>query len=284
MPLNSTFIASIFWCCLSLFSSLVWAEGAEPNKASLPPELLKTLQAYAHIQAYSERATAQVTVQTEKGNTVLSRVVEGVVILAKRPNLLMLTLNVPEQSRYQTICSNGKTLFVFDSFTSKYTKGPTAPSLSALIPLLRRRALVSFFPSPFYFFAVSNPLSNFRDFHLDGRQERNGRTYLLISALSTPIPPSPGRRAISVRWTWYIDTKTGWIERVEGNSQPFAVRRTLPGKRVPELVQALLRIEYQVLQEKADPAVRAKDFVFTVPKTATLVPGLNPPWLSKRAH
>jgi outer membrane lipoprotein-sorting protein len=260
--------------CLLLPASSVKA-------ADLPDALRYTANLYANLHSYAERATVEATLQT--GSTTLERFVEGIVLSAKRPNLLRLVINVPNRAAYQAVYSDGKTLSVYNSSTNQYFASPTAPTFLQLLPLLHKKAQINFVPSPLYLFADPSLLSSFRDFKQEAEQTIEGHTCRVLSALAPPAPSPLGRQTVSVRWKWYIDKHTGWIWRLEGVSEPALLRVRLPGHPQPEPTKVILRIEYRILQEQIDPEIPQGDFRFHPPRGATPKKGSTAPQALQRS-
>ncbi|CCW36611.1 outer membrane lipoprotein-sorting protein [Chthonomonas calidirosea] len=250
------------------------------NAVDLPDALRYTVNLYSNLHSYTERATVEASLQS--GSTTLERFVEGIVLSAKRPNLLSMVINMSNRSAYQAVYSDGNTLTVYSSGTNQYFSIPTAPTFAQLLPLLHKRAQINFVPSPLYLFADPSLLSSFQNFRQEEDQAVDGHACRVISALAPSTPSPLGRQTVSVRWKWYIDKRTGWIWRLEGVSEPALLRVRLPGHPQPEPTKVILRIEYRILQEQIDPEIAERDFRFHPPRGATPKKGSTVPQAPQR--
>src|SRR5579862_5386053 len=108
--------------------------------------LMQTIKAYHALQSY-ECTSGVSTSFLYQGKPIQQQSVTTD-MKVKRPNKLKLTLSQPRGTTIVT--SDGTNLIVYNALSNQYTRGPSAPTMEGLLPLLVQRAQI---------IAILDPLS-----------------------------------------------------------------------------------------------------------------------------
>lgn len=225
----------------------------------------KTLKAYHDLNSYSGKLSTDVNVVAAKNSKALSAV--SSFLQYKRPNKMML--NVSSRSSDISVYSDGGKMIVYLDNFKKYSTGPTAPNMTAMLPLLRDRAGIDSMLDPLYFLSVTSLPTQFANLKMQGSATVNGRPVSIVSGAWAGNPPASDAKNVfmhkGARWTLFIDKASYLLQKVE--AQIGGVIQQPVKQKDGKVVQARLAVTLMMRASVIDPRPNApmddKTFVFT---------------------
>ena len=232
--------------------------------------LTKTVQAYHNLNTYSGKGAVEINmVVGQQRNTTSALSSE---LLYKRPNKLVVRMNSRDGAT--DIYSDGGRLMVYKDVGQKYSAGPSAPTLSAMFPLLEERAGVSALLDPLYFLSSAGLPAELGELKTEGSAKVNGHDVAVVSGIWQGPPPvgqakNPFCRK-GARWTLYLDKGSALLQKVEARvPAKIVMRGQQDGKPKVVSMTGAMVMTYNIIDAAPNPALDDKAFVFVPPKGAT---------------
>ncbi|HLK56715.1 MAG TPA: DUF2092 domain-containing protein [Chthonomonadaceae bacterium] len=208
---------------LALICGLAGMAGAQRNAGSPAAGvqsardiLQKSINTYQEMSSYEGQSNIdQIKLNPQGG--IIQQEGSSAKMRYKRPNKLMLDFTTPVGSR--SIWSDGSLLIVYDALPKKYTVGPTAPDLSAMLPLLFRRAGVTASLDPLYGLSKKTLPKELVNLALQETTTFNGHpVYVVTGTLKGIETTNANKQPITLpssTWTWWIDKNTFLMHKIE---------------------------------------------------------------------
>ena len=240
--------------------------------------LAKSVRAYNSLNSYSGKATQDVDISLANGRkqTVSATSSE---MLYKRPNKLILKMTSAQSS--SEVYSDGSKMTVYRPSSQKYTSGPTAPTLTAMMPLLQQRAGVGAVIDPLYFISHAAPPSGLTNLKSLPDEKVNGHAVSVITGVWQVAAADKGKPVTNpfttqgTRWTLYIDKANSLLQKVEAQV-PITIsqkvkRKDKAGVEKIETVKlaATMKMRYGIVEPQPNSAVNESSFTFMPPPGAS---------------
>ncbi len=237
--------------------------------------LQKSLDAYQHMNSYSGKSVLETVVTV--GGKVIQTDGLSLTMEIKRPNKIHMAVMSPKGS--SSIFSDGSSLFVYDTSSNQYMKGPAASTLLQMLPELFKRARILALIDPLGL--ISRPtlpkeLLNTTvqaDASINGHSDYvvTGQTKIASQTLKNAAGKTITTPATSQNWKWWIDKSTFMFDKIEIVNPNVMLRKfKKEGKKViPINAKAVSILRNNLTDCKANPPMQDSIFVFNIPSGAT---------------
>ena len=239
--------------------------------------LMKTVRAYNSLNSYSGKANQDVDISLANGRKQPLSAASSE-MQYKRPNKLMLKM-IAKQGSVE-IYSDGGKLIVYRSAAQKYTNGPTAPTMNAMLLLLQQRAGIGAVIDPLSF--ISNPTlpSGLVNLKMLPDAKVNGHAVSVLAG-TWQVAADKGKRITNpftiqgARWTLYIDKANLLLQKIEAQvpitlSQKVKRKDKAGIEKIETLkMAATMMMRYGIVDGTPNPALNDSSFMFTPPPGAS---------------
>jgi outer membrane lipoprotein-sorting protein len=240
--------------------------------------LMKTLRAYNSLNSYSGKATQDVDVSLANGRKQTMSAASSE-MLYKRPNKFMLKISSAQASA--EVYSDGSKMIVYRPMVQKYSSGPTAPTMNAMLPLLVQRANIGTVIDPLYFIGNAMLPSGLINLKTLPDAKVNGHAVSVLVGTWQVVAADKGKRVTNPfttqgsRWTLYIDKANSLLQKVEAQI-PITItqklkRKDKAGADKIETVKlaATMVMRYGIVDAMLNPTLHESSFTFTPPPGAS---------------
>jgi hypothetical protein len=235
--------------------------------------LSKVMSAYQKLSSYAGEANVDTILLGPKGE-IIKQVGSSSVMKYVKPNKLRLNFSTSAGTR--TIWSDGTTLWVYDGMPNLYTVGPSAPTLTAMLPLLLVRADVAAGMDPLFFLSQNTMPTELINVKLKGTGVFNGHQVYIVTGV-TNIKPKVIRmldgRQLTVPtsyWTWWIDRRTFLLHKIE-TATPHVTKQLMVkvgNREVPRTIVGTMLLRHTVSSSKPNTPLAPNEFVFRAPPSS----------------
>ncbi|MCW3054982.1 MAG: putative periplasmic protein [Chthonomonadales bacterium] len=263
-------VRALLLSMIALLSGIGAVQAQETDGRAL---LLKTLTLYQKFNSYSGQANVDTIMVDSTGQTI-KHIGSSSVMKLQRPNKIYIFFQTPIGSR--SIYSDGANFSVFDPTPNQYLTVPTAPNTEGLLQLLLTRADVAAGLDPLYFLTQKTLPAELVNVKIKASTTFNGHQVYVITGTTNvkPVVMKSGNTITTIPtsyWTWWIDRTSSLLYKVETRT-PNIIKPVSFGNgatRTVKNVKGTLIMRHTVTEVKPDANLKADEFVFNKPKTAT---------------